>query len=139
MFKFGYYCLAEGRQILLQISKATNKYRYTNSVKPLVKLPSDSVISKILSLPAPFDISSGKSHFELAKTYAINRGGRKGFTVYIYDQGKQIANSPFSTYRAGHVAIGLLAGSMVISRYIDTGKVYKNRFTFYSKNIKEKL
>jgi hypothetical protein len=25
MFKFGYYCLAEGRQILLQISKATNK------------------------------------------------------------------------------------------------------------------
>lgn len=46
--------------------------------------------------------------------------------------GKQIIGSPFPTYGAGHVALGLKAGSRTIGRYIDTGKLYKNRYTFYS-------
>ena len=56
--------------------------------------------------------------------------------VHIYDReserGKELTGSPFSTYGAGHVALGLKAGSRTIGRYIDTGKLYKNRYTFYS-------
>jgi|SRR5882757_3858596 hypothetical protein len=84
---------------------------------------------------APFDISSGCSHLELAKKFARERGSRKGFTVYIFDTnlgGKQIKGSPFSTYGAGHEALGLKAGSRIIGRYIDTGKMYRDRYTFYS-------
>lgn len=90
-------------------------------------MPSPESINEILSLPAPFDISSGCSHLELAKKFARERGSRKGFTVYIFDAdlgGKQIIGSPSSTYGAGHEALGLKAGSRIIGRYIDTGKMY---------------
>jgi hypothetical protein len=135
MHKLGYSYLSKGRQVALQISMSTNKYRYTTNPNQQTKLPTPESINEIFSLPAPFDISSGCSHLELAKNFARKRGSRKGFTVYIYDTntgGKQIIGSPFSTYGAGHVALGLRAGSRIIGRYIDTGKLYKNRYTFYS-------
>jgi hypothetical protein len=47
---------------------------------------------------------------------------------------KTRTGTPFSTYGAGHEALGLRAGSRAITfgRYIDTGKMYKGRYTFYS-------
>jgi hypothetical protein len=143
MHKLGYSYLpsslrdegTKGRQIVLQISESTNKHRYTTNLNQEAKLPSPESINEILSLPAPFDISSGCSHLELAKKFARERGSRKGFTVYIFDAdlgGKQIIGSPFSTYGAGHEALGLKAGSRIIGRYIDTGKMYKGRYTFVS-------
>lgn len=116
---------------------ATNKFRYTTNIIKQAELPSDDSISKLFALPAPFDITSGASHLELAKKYTRNMGGRKGFTVYIYDRevGKQITGSPFSTYGAGHVALGLRTNSRVIGRYIDTGKAYKARYTFSSSPV----
>jgi hypothetical protein len=136
--KFGYYCLPEGKKIALQISSATNKYRYTTSIANRIELPSEDSISKLLARPAPFDVASGLSHFELARKFTISKGGRNGFTVHIYDRvksserGKELTGSPFSTYGAGHVALGLRAGSRVIGRYIDTGKAYKGRYIFSS-------
>jgi hypothetical protein len=132
--KFGYYYLPEGKKLALQISSATNKFRYTNAANK-VELPSEDSISKLLALPAPFDISRGLTHFKLAREFTINKGGRKGFTVYVYDSeegGKELTGSPFSTFGAGHVAIGLKAGSRVIGRYIDTGKAYKGKYVFSS-------
>ena len=135
--KFGYYYLPEGKKIALQISSGTNKYRYTTStIANKIELPSEDSISKLLAQPAPFDIASGLSHFELARKFTISKGGRNGFTVHIYDReskrGKELTGSPFSTYGAGHVALGLRAGSRVIGRYIDTGKAYKGRYIFSS-------
>jgi hypothetical protein len=135
--KFGYYYLPEGKKIALQISSGTNKYRYTTTnIANKIELPSEDSISKLLAQPAPFDIASGLSHFELARKFTISKGGRNGFTVHIYDReskrGKELIGSPFSTYGAGHVALGLRAGSRVIGRYIDTGKAYKGRYIFSS-------
>jgi len=64
---------------------------------------------------------------ELARKLTISKGGRHGFTVHIYDLesgGKELAGSPFSSYGAGHLAIGLRAGSRAIGRNIDTGKAF---------------
>jgi hypothetical protein len=135
MHKYGYYYLPEGKKLALQISSATNKFRYNSTVNN-IELPSDDSISKLLALPAPFDISRGLTHFELVREFTINKGGRKGFTVHIYDRetegGKELTGSPFSTYGSGHVALGLRAGSRVIGRYIDTGKAYKSKYIFTS-------
>jgi hypothetical protein len=87
--KFGYYYLPDGKKIALQISTATNKYRNTTTKiakKKKIELPSADSISKLLALPAPFDVTSGLSHFELVREFTISKGGRKGFTVHIYDR-----------------------------------------------------
>jgi len=134
--KFGYYYLPKGKKLALQISSGTNKFRYTTNTGNSIELPNDDYISKFLAQPAPFDISRGLTHFSLVREFTINKGGRKGFTVYVYDRetegGKEITGSPFSTYGSGHVALGLRAGSRVIGRYIDTGKAYKNKYVFSS-------
>jgi hypothetical protein len=141
--KFGYYYLPEGKKIALQISSGTNKYRYSSNKAHLsqIELPSNESISKLLLQTAPFDVNSGRSHLDLAKELTISKGGRKGFTVYIYVQDsslnirsgfKELKGSPFSTYGAGHEAIGIKRNSRVIGRYIDTGKVYKDKYIFSS-------
>lgn len=136
MHKFGYSFLPEGRKIALQISSGTNKYRYTTSnAENQPTLPSEESITKLFAQPAPFDVLSGMSHFELARKLTISKGGRHGFTVHIYDLesgGKELVGSPFSSYGAGHLAIGLRAGSRAIGRNIDTGKAFKGRYIFSS-------
>ena len=130
----------EGKKIALQISSGTNKYRYSsNNQLSQTELPSNESIFKLLARPAPFDVGSGRSHLDLAKEFTISKGGRKGFTVYIYIQDstrsggfKELKGSPFSTYGAGHEAIGVKRNSRVIGRYIDTGKVYKDKYLFAS-------
>jgi len=135
MHKLGYYYLPDGKKIALQISMSTNKHRLTSSKENQVSLPSEESISKLFSMAAPFDVNKGKSHFELVREFIISKGGRKGFIVHVYDQDKEVkelSGSPFSTYGAGHKAIGLRAGSRVIGRYIDTDKAYKGRYIFSS-------
>nr|YP_008964966.1 LAGLIDADG endonuclease [Annulohypoxylon stygium]AHB33525.1 LAGLIDADG endonuclease [Annulohypoxylon stygium] len=137
--KLGYFYLPDGKKIALLISSATNKFRYTTSLTK-TELPSDESISKLLAQTPPFDLSSGRSHFELVREFTIAKGGRKGFSVYIYELNEQtpsakyieLKGSPFSTYGDGHEAIGLKRGSRVIGRYIDTGKNFKNKFLFRS-------
>jgi hypothetical protein len=136
MHKFGYYYLPE--KIALQISTGTNKYRYSNKNlnNDTAILPSVDSISKLLGQTPPFDISSGRSHLELVKEFTVAKGGRKGFTVYVYECGskgyKELKGSPFSTYGDAHEVIGLRRGSRVIGRYIDTEKMYKNKYIFTS-------
>ena len=136
MHKFGYYYLPEGKKIALQISSATNKYRYTTNISNKIELPDYDSISKLLAQTPLFDVASGRSHFDLVREFIISKGGRKGFIVYIYVSGfegyKELKGSPFSSYGDGHVAIGLKPGSRVIGRYIDTGKAYKDKYIFSS-------
>lgn len=133
--KLGYFYLPEGKKIALLISSATNKYRYTTRGTE-IELPSNEAILKLLDQTPPFDISGGRSHFDLVREFTISKGGRSGFTVYIYewksDKLYSVNGSPFSTYGDGHEAIGIKRGSRVIGRYIDTGKRYKNIYLFSS-------
>lgn len=66
-------------------------------------------------------------HFDKVREFTIAKGGRNGFTVYIYesenDKLKEVKGSPFSTYADGHEVLGLRRGSRTIGRYIDTGKI----------------
>lgn len=141
--KYGYYYLPEGKKLALQISSATNKYRYTTSKVNNAELPLHDDISKLLAQPPLFDITNGSSHIDLVRGFTISKGGRNGFTVYVYDiesckvggekeLRQPLKGSPFSTYAAGHVAIGLKPGSRAIGRYIDTGRAFKGRYIFSS-------
>lgn len=135
--KLGFYYLAEGKKMALDISSATNKYRYTTNSLKKIELPNIEFILKLFSQTPPLDISSGRNHFELVRELTITKGGRKGFTVHIYEEispnkYKELKGSPFSTYGDGHEAICQIRGSRVIGRYIDTGKKYKDKYLFSS-------
>lgn len=131
--KLGYYYTPLGKKLTLHISLSTNKQRYTNKNK--IELPDLESIIKLLDQKPVFD-DLHKSHFEQVRDLTIAKGGRKGFTVYIYeyksDGINEIKGSPFSTYGDGHEKLGLIRGSRVIGRYIDTEKKYKNKYLFSS-------
>lgn len=86
LHKYGYYHLPDGKKLVLQISSGTNKYRYSTNDpnKDKLGLPSEDSICKLLAKTPPFDVNSGRSHFDLSREFTIAKGGRKGFIVYIY-------------------------------------------------------
>ena len=45
---------------------------------------------------------------------------------------KLVKGSPFSSYTQAELAMGNINISSVISKKIETGKLYKQRFKFYS-------
>ena len=136
----GYYYLPEGKQIALQISSSTNKYRYTTkSDLNKTRLPSIESVLNLFKETPPFDISSGRSHLSLVRAFTLVKGGGKGFKVHIYECDsdlKEVKGSPFSTYGDGHEVLGLKRGSRVIGRYIDTGKLYKDKYKLSSVPLK---
>jgi hypothetical protein len=62
------------------------------------------------------------------------KGSRHGFKVHIYKNGVEIKDSPFDSFRSGGKAIGLNSVSS-IRHYLDTNKIFKDGYTFYSKPI----
>lgn len=137
LHKFGYFYESNGRKLLMSIASSINKHRYSTNPKGPAKTPTQEEIAKVLSLEPPFDINSGESHFTLSRKYTIKKGGRLGFPVYVYKEGVKFEGSPFPTYGAAHQAIGLLANSRVVGRYINTGKLYKNMYLFTTTPVDE--
>jgi hypothetical protein len=111
-----------------------NSKRYYSNISDLIDIKE---IETLFELAPPFNIHTGKSHFILAKEYALSKGSRKGFKLHIYKNGKEIIGSPFDSFRLGSKAIGLISVAS-IRNYIDTGKIYKNEYTFYSNPINTK-
>jgi hypothetical protein len=109
-----------------------NSKRYFSNISDFIDIKD---IENLFEIEPPFNIHTGKSHFTLAKEHALKKGSIKGFKIYIYKNGKEILGSPFDSFRLGGKAIGLNSVSS-IRNYIDTGKIYKNEYTFYSKPIK---
>lgn len=66
-----------------------------------------------------------------SKEYSLTKGSRKGFKVYIYKNGVEIKGSPFDSFRSGAKALSLNSASS-IRNYLDTGKIFKDGYTFYS-------
>nr|YP_010470484.1 LAGLIDADG endonuclease [Inonotus hispidus]UVF37972.1 LAGLIDADG endonuclease [Inonotus hispidus] len=127
----GYYNTPQGKTILLKLSNIMNSKRYFSNVIDFLDLEE---IQTLFDIKPIFDIHSGKSHFTLAKEYSLQKGSRKGYKVYIYKDGIEIPGSPFYSYREGGKAIGLNSVSS-IKNYIDTNKIFKGKYTLYSKSI----
>ena len=127
----GYHQTPQGKVILLKLSNNMNSKRYFSNVLDFLDLEE---IQSLFEVKPIFNIHSGKSHFSLAKEFALQKGSRKGYKLYIYKNGKEIPGSPFHSYREGCKAIDQISVS-TIKNYIDTNKVFKNKYTFYSKPI----
>jgi len=138
LHKLGYIYLPIGKSLFLSIAIYINSNRYsTKKGWPNVS-PSNEEIEKIFTITPPFfraDNSKGKNHLERSKEITVSRGGRLGFTVHVYKNTDEIPMSPFKTYRAAQLAIGLPVNSKIVSRYIDTGKLYIGEYLFASSAI----
>ena len=53
-----------------------------------------------------------------------------GSIVYVYMDGKELNSSPFNSYYSASKELKL--DSNIISRYIDTEKLYNNKYIFSS-------
>ena len=127
----GYHQTQKGKAILLKLSNNMNLKRYFSNVIDFLDIEE---IQSLFEIKPIFDIHSGKNHFTLAKDFALQKGSRKGYKVYIYENGKEIPESPFHNYREGSKAIGAISVS-TIKNYIDTNKIFKGKYTFYSRPI----
>ena len=128
IFILGYHNYSLGKKVLLNLSNSMNSKRYFSDLSDLIDL---DLIKSLLEIKPPFDINSGKSNFILAKEFSLAKGSRKGFKVYIYKNGVEIKGSPFHSFRSGGKAINMSSISS-IRNYLDTGRIYKDGYTFYS-------
>lgn len=107
-----------------------NNKRYSTNLE--VKFPSLHLICKILDSPPIFDLASGLSYKAYSDIAKVSKKGHVGFGVNVYDMDKLVKGSPFSSYTQAALAMGNINISSVISKKIDTGKLYKQRFKFES-------
>jgi len=131
----GYYFLPEGKKLFLDISDIINKRYSTRSTGCL-----DDIIAgiferskTILALDPPFDVKSNRSHTDNVRAFSIANRSEKPNTVYIYADGNLVKGSPFASYSSAHQSLGLKPSSNTCNRYIDTNRLYKNKYLFFSK------
>jgi hypothetical protein len=133
LHKYGYVYLPEGKNLICKITNCINKKRYTNSaVQPIYITQSD--IDLVLQQQAPFDLNSNKSHLLNAQAYSRSKNSSiEGFKVYVYDYNKLVTGTYFESYNKAQAFLQTKS-TRLVARYIDTGKLYKNRYSFYSSN-----
>jgi len=126
MHKFGYAYLAEGRKLAVAIANYINTSRYSNSDKnPAVPVLSMDLFNTIL----PVILTPTMSHLHLTQAFAKVRGT---LNIWVYDKGNLVLGSPFNGHAEASTAVGVSRTSRTVARYLDTGKLYNNRYTFYS-------
>jgi hypothetical protein len=143
LHKKGYYFLPEGRQLFVEISKNINKLRYStlktsDGLNPNNSKILDDLLSRsqeIFAKPSPFDLNLGKTHVELSQEFSRAKRKLNQNIVYIYKDNKLVEGSPFLKLSDAHRALGLSPSSKTCHRYLDTGKLYKNKYLFSSTPI----
>jgi len=120
----------EGKQCFIEIVNYINK-RYTTSAF-VAEAPNLNKINEILNKPPVFDLSSGLSYKALSDIVKVSKNGHSGYGVNVYDNGNLVEGSPFSSYTQAALALGNINVSSVISKKIDTDKLYKARYKFVS-------
>jgi LAGLIDADG endonuclease len=135
---YGYYYTLEGKKLFLDISEIINK-RYstaisTDNVNEIINNISKK-FEDILKKDSPFDIKLDLPHTENVRKFSIANRSEKPKIVYIYTNEGLIAGSPFTSFSAAHKALGLNSSSNTCNRYIDTNRLYKNKYIFFSKPI----
>lgn len=128
--KHGYFYIKQGRIIAITIAKYVNISRYTTSgINPIFPI----IDIKFLTSTLPVKLTPTISHLELSHAFA--KLNNKDRAIWVYDNNVLVNGSPFNKIADASVSIGIDRKSLTISRYIDTGKLYKNRYSFYSKPI----
>lgn len=126
----GHTTNSEGKKCFIEITKYINK-RYTTNAQ-VAEAPSLKKINEILNKPPIFDLSLGLSYKVLSDLVKVSKKGNSGFGVNVYDNGRLLEGSPFSSYTQAALALGNVNISSVISKKIDTDKLYKERYKFES-------
>lgn len=129
--KYGYFYLAEGRSLLVGITKCINKKRYSTN-KTKCTYISEKDVDLVFNQKPPFDLNLGQPHLINTQTFSRLRGANKGFKVYVYDNNILIKGSFFNSYSSTQRHLNIKS-NRTIARYIDTGNIYKDRYSFYSK------
>jgi hypothetical protein len=80
----------------------------------------------------PVKLIPKMSHLNLGQAFSKVKGP---LTVFVYDSKKLLKGSPFDSYAEVCAAIGIDRRSMIVRRYIDSGKLYNNRYCFFSVQI----
>lgn len=138
LHKLGYYLLPEGRKLFVDISNIINR-RYSTSSNTNIDI--DDLFKRfqiILTNDSPFNVNS-KTHIENVRMFTASKRKLTPNIVYIYDNMQLIEGSPFLTYSAAHKKLGLDPSSKTCNRYIDTNKLYKNRYLFTSTPLEDNL
>lgn len=126
--KIGHFYTPNGRALVLTIANFVNKARYSTASVPVIT-PSLESIKQVLSMKLPITITPELNHLQLSQKFARLVKNR---TIWLYDNGLLVKGSPFNTHATAAEAAGLPKNTSVIKRYIDTGKLFNNRYTFYS-------
>jgi hypothetical protein len=137
----GYYYTVEGKNLFLDISEILNK-RYTTNNPSRSADNVQSIINEIterfnliMQKDPPFDVKLNILHVKNVRDYSIITKTKEPKTVYIYSEDKMIEGSPFNSFSMAHKALGLKPSSNTCNRYIDTNRLYKNKYIFTSKPI----
>ena len=132
----GYYFLPEGKKLFINISDIINK-RYSTSTRD-----ADEIVREIFersqaifAKDPPFDVKANIPHAENVRKLSIANRSVNPIIVYIYENNNMIKGSPFACYSAAHKSLGLNPSSNTCNRYIDTDRLYKNKYIFSSKPI----
>ncbi|KAJ3213411.1 hypothetical protein HK099_007407 [Clydaea vesicula] len=134
---YGYYYLSEGKTLFLDISDILNK-RYNPSAQKNINLRIEEIFNRyqlILLKNPPFNVENCISHVDNVRDYRLKIKSDIQKTIYIYENGKLIKGSPFSSFSNAHKALGLKSTSNTCNRYLDTNRLYKSKFIFTSKHI----
>lgn len=133
----GYYFLPEGKKLFLEISDVLNKRYSTRTTSNL-----DDIIKgifneyKLISAnDPPFNIESNIPHIDNVRAFSIANKSERPNTIYLYEDGNLVKGSPFPSYSATHKWLGLKTTSNTCNRYIDTNRLYKNKYIFSSKPL----
>jgi len=126
MHKYGYFYLDQWIKLTVDIANYINKSRYTKSGKIITKPIIDLNLFKTI---LPIVLTSDMSHLNLAQAFAKIKGP---LIIWAYDNKTLIKGSPFNSYADVCEAIGLNRKSGTVKRYIDTGKLYNLRYSFFS-------
>lgn len=137
----GYYYTPEGKNLFLDISEILNKrYSTTASTDHVnekinkIGLKFDAILKKGSFAP-PFDIKLDLPHTENVRKFSIANRSENPKIVYIYTNEGIVEGSPFTSFSMAHKALGLNPSSNTCNRYIDTNRLYKNKYIFSSKPI----
>lgn len=133
----GYYNTPEGKTLFLDISDILNKRYSTSTTKNMPEIIDDILkrSKTIFEKDHPFDIKLNIPHADNVRKFSIQNRSDNPKIVYIYTNEGRVKGSPFVSYSSAHKALGLNPSSNTCNRYIDTSRLYKNKFIFSSKPI----
>ena len=135
---YGYYYTKQGKNLFLDISEILNKRYSTNSCISDINHVIGNITERfndIIQKDSPFNVKLNIPHTENVRKYSIANRSANPNIVYIYDEDKLVTGSPFASFSAAHKALGLNPSSNTCNRYIDTNRLYKNKYIFTSKPI----